>query len=468
LDVIKTLKKYPHVFLYYALGMYIFFNSDIYFGLLHGNMLWTGSERIFYGIGWSSAAVGALLFVFFKRMRPAAKKRWGASAFILAALSVCVAGLLITPVTFWISLVFVYMMEGLSAAVCAYYLYRLIQNDPSGFKAGILLASAAVTGFVLMGAVEVILPSQLIVKMVMLTAALLTMLFLAFRKINLFELLDKREETSEAYSGGKRGRYLSVIFGVSAAIALMSYLIGVNDVDVYMALPSNFDFVFYIMQVLYIPGLLAAGFLADAKGGKYLPIAAFGCILLTSPTVTFLNSPQTYIYYSGLSYLLGGFLLIYILISLVSIAQKSRRPMIVTTLAAFLFFLFSGLGAFTSGFYIYGDSMVSLVTYIGISTLLLVTFYLSGGLQPSHVDPASSETPASESISLDSMTKRYGITNREAEVLRLLVEGKSTDEIAEAMVITKNSVNNYVSSLLSKTDIQSRAGLIARFSRAKL
>jgi len=211
--------------------------------------------------------------------------------------------------------------------------------------------------------------------------------------------------------------------------------------------------------------LLLAGLLADAKSGKYFPIATFGCVLLTAPFALLLNSPQAFIYFSGATYFLGGFFLIYNMTSLVTIAHKSRRPVAITTLNAFLFFFFSGAGAFTSGVYIYTDSIVSLAAYVGVSVLLLAAFYLSGGLQPGHVDPAPEEAAARKS--LEEMAKGYGVTNREAEVLWLLIDGKSTDEIAEAMSITKNSVQNYISSLFAKTGIKSRAGLIARFSRAK-
>ena len=72
-----------------------------------------------------------------------------------------------------------------------------------------------------------------------------------------------------------------------------------------------------------------------------------------------------------------------------------------------------------------------------------------------------------EVVPLSDIIKNYGITSREAEVLRLLIDGKSTDEIAETMAITKNSVQNYISSLFAKTGIRSRTGLIAKFSRAK-
>ncbi|MBI4198643.1 MAG: response regulator transcription factor, partial [Chloroflexi bacterium] len=44
-----------------------------------------------------------------------------------------------------------------------------------------------------------------------------------------------------------------------------------------------------------------------------------------------------------------------------------------------------------------------------------------------------------------------GLTQREVEVLRLVVLGKSNREIAEALVLTRNTVANHVKRILDKT-----------------
>ena len=46
---------------------------------------------------------------------------------------------------------------------------------------------------------------------------------------------------------------------------------------------------------------------------------------------------------------------------------------------------------------------------------------------------------------------------RELEVLRLLAQGKSNPEIAKELFITRNTVQNHVSSILIKTNLQNRA-----------
>ncbi len=63
--------------------------------------------------------------------------------------------------------------------------------------------------------------------------------------------------------------------------------------------------------------------------------------------------------------------------------------------------------------------------------------------------------------------RRHGFTNREAEALRLLLEGSTNKLIAEKMMVTENTVYKYISSMMSKADVKSRSALIAIFSQSK-
>jgi DNA-binding CsgD family transcriptional regulator len=53
-------------------------------------------------------------------------------------------------------------------------------------------------------------------------------------------------------------------------------------------------------------------------------------------------------------------------------------------------------------------------------------------------------------------TARYGLTAREAEVLRLLVAGKSNPEIGEALFISPRTAQTHVTSILAKLDVATR------------
>lgn len=48
------------------------------------------------------------------------------------------------------------------------------------------------------------------------------------------------------------------------------------------------------------------------------------------------------------------------------------------------------------------------------------------------------------------------LTNREQEILLLIAEGKSNQEIADELFITLKTVKTHVSNILSKLDVQDR------------
>jgi NarL family two-component system response regulator LiaR len=61
-----------------------------------------------------------------------------------------------------------------------------------------------------------------------------------------------------------------------------------------------------------------------------------------------------------------------------------------------------------------------------------------------------------------------GLTEREREVLNLVVQGQSNQQIAEAMVISIATVKAHISSILSKLEVSSRAEAIAFAIKNKL
>ena len=61
-----------------------------------------------------------------------------------------------------------------------------------------------------------------------------------------------------------------------------------------------------------------------------------------------------------------------------------------------------------------------------------------------------------------------GLTEREREVLRLIVQGRSNSEIAQQLVIGQKTVRNYISSIFGKLQVADRAQAIIRAREAGL
>ena len=58
---------------------------------------------------------------------------------------------------------------------------------------------------------------------------------------------------------------------------------------------------------------------------------------------------------------------------------------------------------------------------------------------------------------------QYELTEREAEILRLILAGKSNQEISEDLFITVGTVKAHIHSIFGKLDVSKRSQLITKF-----
>lgn len=58
--------------------------------------------------------------------------------------------------------------------------------------------------------------------------------------------------------------------------------------------------------------------------------------------------------------------------------------------------------------------------------------------------------------------KTWGLTTRETEIARLIIEGKSNGEIAERLFISTKTVESHLSNIFRKMDVTSRVQIVSR------
>ena len=69
-----------------------------------------------------------------------------------------------------------------------------------------------------------------------------------------------------------------------------------------------------------------------------------------------------------------------------------------------------------------------------------------------------------DSRQLSEFCERYGLTERESEILKILVGGKSNQEIADTLLISIGTVKAHVHSIYGKLEVTRRSQLMNVFS----
>lgn len=66
------------------------------------------------------------------------------------------------------------------------------------------------------------------------------------------------------------------------------------------------------------------------------------------------------------------------------------------------------------------------------------------------------------------MADKYGLTERECEVIRMIVKSFTDDEISDAMSISKNTLKKHIGNIYNKMNINSRVALMKVVSKNRL
>ena len=76
--------------------------------------------------------------------------------------------------------------------------------------------------------------------------------------------------------------------------------------------------------------------------------------------------------------------------------------------------------------------------------------------------PAAAAAPPPEGPELDKVLEKLTITRREYEVLQLIAQGLSNQEIADRMFVSLNTIKTHTSNLFSKLDAQRRTQAVLK------
>lgn len=111
--------------------------------------------------------------------------------------------------------------------------------------------------------------------------------------------------------------------------------------------------------------------------------------------------------------------------------------------------------------YQYWIRSLSVEVYVGVIALVFMILGLWLGQKWKANPSKAANLPASVVLNAD-LAQKFGLSNREIEVLQLIAEGHSNQEIADQLYVSLSTVKTHVSNLFSKLDVQRRTQAVKK------
>ena len=108
---------------------------------------------------------------------------------------------------------------------------------------------------------------------------------------------------------------------------------------------------------------------------------------------------------------------------------------------------------------------LSLELYVGLIAVLFIALGVWVGRRLTRVKIV---TPESEFTLDEAVLKKLGITKREYEVLELIAQGMSNQEIADKLFVSISTIKTHTSSLFMKLDASRRTQAIQRAKELRI
>ena len=449
--------KYRRLLLAFGLFIYFYLEAELLFTNRIAGSMGENTGTIFYGIFCLAAAVGFFFFSLLHRLTPTKSIRH-----VILALGG--TGVVSTVAANFIEswpLAAVTLIAMLTAGIFgAHLLYTMAVNVEEKSVTGLVVALPYVLAFVVQYILSFVIPlfggNGSLFQHIILAAALCAAFVLAPEHKK--EPAQKQEPDVKTKAEAKR-----YLIGALIACFIISCLYGLVD-GIIMTLHAGQELnVYGWVRLLCVPGLLFAGWTMDFKEGRYFPFCSLAAFLVLVIALFLFNTAETFSAALGSVYLLASYMTMYSLGVFVRDAGRSDNPSFWASAGRGVKYLTGGIFALLGRFvFSYFSLLVFALLYLIMLVALFAVFFFQGKLHPQDDAAATgSELP------LDELALGYGFTEREVEVLKLLLDGQTTVIIAEKMSITAHSVQNHISSMMSKSYSDSRSVLITKFTGYK-
>ena len=208
-----------------------------------------------------------------------------------------------------------------------------------------------------------------------------------------------------------------------------------------------------LSRSFYAAGLIAAGILNDRRrsAGAVLCVAALVfpfCSIIAGNNIGI----SYMIWIAG--YIFFGFYSVYRIILFTDISKKDVSLAWLSS-AGLMFGRIGDAAGAASGILL-GDKPIALITLMAVMFVLCIfmffqlyhVMYMPAKVEPDYIIQFASQ---------------YGLSQRESDLMRLILGGNTNKEIAEKLFISENTVKFHVRNLLRKTGCKKRSELLSLF-----
>jgi DNA-binding CsgD family transcriptional regulator len=407
-------------------------------------------DLFLYGVCYLLQAVGMAAVAVCVYLRPDTflHKHFFSAVMLLEAAVISIT--LLSGSSFIIAIFMSVVMNLLHGAVAACYLIKLASSVPQQYRArafGFGYAVGSVASWLLSLPDGGNFLDSRGIAYVYLVLIALTML-LNWRSEDI-----RYEKQGFGRGGDFNPRLLILAFGVLVLLSL------VKNVGFYFPtadISEKIDLEF--SRAFYALGLIAAGIINDKsrKSGAVCCLASlvFPFISIVLPGADYAMALWI------LGYIFLGFYAVYrvVLFSDISASKPSLLPLAVCGLMAGR--VGDSLGCL-AGIYL-GGSIIPLLSVTG--GLFILVIFLFFTLYHRLYIPVL-RTGGSGEDRYRSFEKEYGLTRRESEVFRLVVQNLSNSEISGRLFVSESTVKFHIGNILKKTDCSNRSELIMQFEK---
>ena len=358
-----------------------------------------------------------------------------------------------------VSVVFGFLLSLFCGVIAGYYLYELTASVPKNRRAlsfGCSYGAATVASWLLSlpGGGSAYSGAGAVIIGLVLTA--LTVLAAVIKPaLNEKALQTERmpaEKTPQAVSGQQKPRMLLLIAG---GVVLLFSL--VNNIGFsYSASAVQDGLRPEFSRLFYAVGLIAAGVVTDLSR-KHGAVCALASLVLPFVVPALKGNPFSVVFFWALGYFAFGFYAVYRVVVFSDVADSRGLPLLAVS-GLLIGRLGDALGAELQAAFAWNEAalvMLSAALFIGAVFLFIRLFQMLYNPEPVR--------QKSEREVFNDFAVRYSLSDRERDVLRLLLDNKSNKEISAAICVSENTVKFHVRNLLQKTDCKNRVELKAAY-----